>query len=118
MSEYMDDDARAQHQRVLLHGARQAPARQPLPGEEVWRLVETATGRVQSCELRNDTKAGAGWGVMIRINGEPLFSRRCGDEQIARYYAQAMKQDNMHGGEWADDEQAGINMAPRPVHTK
>jgi len=33
------------------------------PGEGVWRLCEPGTQRVQSCELRNDSKAGAGWDV-------------------------------------------------------
>jgi hypothetical protein len=39
---------------------RPPPApRQPKPGEEVCRLQHNR--RVQSCELRNDSKAGAGW---------------------------------------------------------
>jgi hypothetical protein len=48
-----------------------APPRQPKPGEEIWRLRQGE--HVQTCELRNDSKAGAGWDVMVLENGEPLF---------------------------------------------
>ena len=41
--------------------------RQPKPGEEVWRLQHD--GGVQSCELRDGSKAGAGWEVQILENG-------------------------------------------------
>jgi len=36
----------------------------PSPGAEFWRLRDPVTGRVQSCELRDDSKAGGGWKVM------------------------------------------------------
>jgi hypothetical protein len=39
------------------------PARQPEPGEEVWRLRDNETGRVQSCERRDNVRAGGGWDV-------------------------------------------------------
>jgi hypothetical protein len=39
--------------------------RQPKPGEEVWRLRDSDTGRVQTCELRDNSRAGAGWEVQI-----------------------------------------------------
>jgi hypothetical protein len=71
---------------------RPPPApRQPKPGEKVWRLERN--GHVQSCELRNDSNAGAGWDVMILKDGEPLFSRRCADESGARYIAESFRQD-------------------------
>jgi hypothetical protein len=79
------------------------PPRQPKPGEEVWRLCD-ATGRVQSCELRDDSKAGAGWDVMLVENGEPLFSRQCDSEPIARYVAEAAKKDLLRR-RWAQDAQ-------------
>jgi hypothetical protein len=41
-------------------------------------------GRVQTCELRGDSKTEAGWDVMVLEDGEPLFSRRCFDERGAR----------------------------------
>ena len=55
--------------------------------------------------LRDDSRAGAGWDVMGLEDGEALFSRRCGDEAKARYVARAIKQDNMRGGEWIEEEQ-------------
>jgi hypothetical protein len=73
-----------------------APPRQPKPGEEVWRLQHD--GRVQACELRNDSKAGAGWDVMILEDGEPLFSRRCADERGARFVAESFRQDLLRTG--------------------
>ena len=67
-------------------------------GEEVWRLRDPGTGRVQSCELRDDSKVGAGWDVLMLQDDEPLFSRRCVDERGARYVAQAFMQDTMRAG--------------------
>ena len=75
------------------------PPRQPKPGEQVWRLRNG--GRVQSCELRNDSKAGAGWDMMVLEDGEPLFSRRCVDERGARFVAESFKQDLLRPG-WMD----------------
>jgi len=70
---------------------RRPPApRQPKPGEEVWRLRHT--DRVQSCELRDDSQTGAGWDVPVFENGDPLFSRRCGDERGARFVAESFTQ--------------------------
>ncbi len=46
--------------------------RQPKPGEEVWRLRDRDTGRVQTCELRDNSRAGAGWEVQIIEAGEIL----------------------------------------------
>ena len=70
------------------------------PGEEVWRLHHPS-GRVQSCELRDDSKAGAGWDCLVLEDDEPLFSRRCAHEAEARYVANAFKQDTMRGG-WTE----------------
>lgn len=56
------------------------------------RLRETATVRIRSRQIRNNTHAGAGFDVQIFEAGEPLLSRICGDERIADYYANAMKQ--------------------------
>ncbi len=78
------------------------PPRQPNPGAEVWRLRHP-DGRVQSCELRNDSREDAGWDVMLLEDGEVLFSKRCVDERGARYVAQAFKQDTMRCG-WVEDE--------------
>jgi hypothetical protein len=88
-----DDDAdkRAQHQRALLHNAPKASPRQPSPGEEVWRVRDRDTGRVQICELRDNSRAGAGWEVQILEAGEILVSRRCEPEPEARYVAEAAR---------------------------
>jgi hypothetical protein len=75
--------------------------RQRQPGEEVWRLRDPVTGRVQTCELRDDTTVGAGWDVLILEGDEPLFSRRCVDERGARYVAQSFKQDILRTG-WSE----------------
>jgi hypothetical protein len=78
------------------------PPRQPRPGEDVWRLRDTA-GRVQSCELRDDSRAGAGCDVTRLVNGEPLFSRRYTNEREARFVAEAARKDLLLTG-WAEDE--------------
>jgi len=86
------------------HNAPQPPLPQQRPGEEVWRLRDTETGRLQTCELRDNSRAGAGWDVWVLMDGEPLFSRRRGDEAKARYVANAMKGDNMRGGDWVEND--------------
>jgi len=75
------------------------PSRQPTPGEEVWRLRNG--DRVQSCELRNADRDGAGWDVVVRDQDELLFSRRCANEQGARFVAESFKQDLRRAG-WTD----------------
>ena len=56
---------------------------------------ETLAGRVQSCELRDNTQAGAGWdGSMLLENGEPLFSRHCAERSPrVRFVATRTKKD-------------------------
>jgi hypothetical protein len=75
--------------------------RQRQPGEEIWRLRDPATGRVQSCELRDDSKAGGGWDVTMLQNDELLFSRRCVDERGARYMADCFRKDTVKAG-WTE----------------
>jgi hypothetical protein len=84
-----------------------APARQPTPGVEVWRLRH-ADGRVQTCELRDHSQAGAGWHLTLLLNGDLVFSRQCRDEPSARYAAQALRQDNMRGGGWVEQERKAM----------
>ena len=77
---------------------RPPPApRQPKPGEEVWWRLQH-DGRVQTCEIRDDSKAGAGWDVMILEDSEPFFSRRCVDEKGARCVAESFRQDLLRTG--------------------
>jgi hypothetical protein len=78
-----------------------APVRTRKAGEEVWGL-NSPDGRLQWCELRYDSVAGAGWDVMMLDYGEPLFSRRCVDEREARYVAKVFKQDTQRGGGWRE----------------
>jgi hypothetical protein len=53
---------------------------------------------LQSCELRDDTKVGAGWDVLMLQDDEPLFSRRCVDERGARYVADSLKKETLSAG--------------------
>jgi hypothetical protein len=98
MSDDDSDDKRAQHQRALLHGSPQLPPRQPTPGEEVWRLSDNETGRVQTCELRDNSRSGAGREVQIIQDGEILVSRQCATEREARYVAEAARKDQLRTG--------------------
>jgi len=67
-------------------------------GEEVWRV--TKDGRTISCELHDESHFNAGWDVAVRENGELSFSRRCVNEALARYVANALCQDQIKG--WLD----------------
>src|SRR5262245_57014981 len=100
--------ARALLQRVLRRIEAQQPPRQSQGrGIEVWRLRETATGCVQSCELRNDS-TGAAWEVWVLENGEPLYGAWCGNERVGRRAAHTIKQDIMRGDDWVEDERTAI----------
>ena len=72
--------------------------------------VEREDGRVQSCVLRDDSRASAGWDVMVLQDDEPLFSQRCPDEGHARFAAASVKQDLLRTG-WVDD----VPAPERPV---
>jgi hypothetical protein len=57
-----------------------APDHQPVgiprtrrTAEVVWCLVDNG-GHVQSCELQDDSRVGAGWDVLVLLDGEPSFS--------------------------------------------
>lgn len=66
-------------------------------GEAIWRL-RYEDGRVQTCEIRDDSALGAGFDVLISLNDEPQFSRRCVDRAEADYVARALRQDAERGG--------------------
>jgi len=57
---------------------------------ELWRI--TKDGRTVSCELHCDA---GGWSVLIRSNGERLFSRRCESEAHAWYVANGLPPGHM-----------------------
>jgi len=60
---------------------------------ELWRVSNH--GRTLSCELRCDAN---GWDVLIRSNGEALFSRHCESEEHAGYCANGLRQDELRSG--------------------
>ena len=53
------------------------------------------------CELRDESREGFGWDVVIRENDELSFSRRCETERLARYVADTLKQDHLKAG-WTE----------------
>jgi hypothetical protein len=66
-------------------------------GEEVWRLRHR-DGRVQSCELHEDTVVGTGFDVPLLEDGDPLLSRRCLTADHARYVAPEFEQETRRAG--------------------
>jgi hypothetical protein len=73
--------------------------RQPTPGEEVWRLRK---GDYVQGASSGAIRKRAGWDVLVRENGEPLFSRRCADERGARYVAESFRRDLIRTG-WTEE---------------
>jgi hypothetical protein len=65
----------------------------------VWRLIRDE--HVLSCELRDESREGFGWDVVIRQDDEVSFSRRCETERLARYVADAQRQNYVLTG-WVD----------------
>jgi hypothetical protein len=53
------------------------------PSEPLWVLSKDH--RIISCELRDESRSGAGFDLVIRQDGEFSFSRRCRDQATARY---------------------------------
>ena len=77
--------------------ARAAAKQAPLArGAELWRL--THGDRVASCELRDDSRVGAGWEVLVRHDDEIIVGRRCESEAMARFYAETFRQDYARAG--------------------
>jgi hypothetical protein len=62
-------------------------------------------GRTIACELRDESRYGGGWDVVIRQDGELSFSRRCPDEASARYVASAVRPAQINAG-WLEAEQS------------
>ena len=102
-------DTSPRDQAALLWNGKKDAGRTPRLGEAVWRL-RCPDGRVQSCVLRDDSRASAGWDVMVLQDDEPLFSQRCPDEGHARFAAASVKQDLLRTG-WVDD----VPARERPV---
>ncbi len=105
-------DTAPKNQDALLAGHVAPTARSWARGEETWRV--TRDGRTISCELRDESRLGAGWDVAIRQDGELSFSRRCPDEPLARFVANALKQDQLNAG-WIDaDRRSAIQSSVDP----
>ena len=50
------------------------------------------------CVLLNDSRAGAGWEVVLKDGDDWVFGRRCPDEAFARFVAHTLKQDHLKTG--------------------
>lgn len=69
-----------------------------VPGEEAWRVNKN--GRTMACRLRRED-VGAGWELVLMLDGEWQFGRRCPNEGLARFAAETLKQDHLRGG-WTE----------------
>ena len=69
-----------------------------VPGEEAWRV--TKAGRTMACRVRREN-AGAGWEIVLTLDGEWQLGRRCLNEDLARFAAESLKQDHIRGG-WTE----------------
>jgi hypothetical protein len=65
-------------------------------GEDLWGV--TKDGRMLRCELRDESREGFCWDVVIRDNDALSFSRRCETERLARYVADTLKEDHLKAG--------------------
>ena len=72
------------------------PARVPVAGVSVWEL--TRENHVARCEIRNDSRAGAGVDVQLIEDGELLLARRSATLEGAQYVADAFRQDYVRAG--------------------
>jgi hypothetical protein len=70
--------------------------RQALRGITVWELHKDSETTV--CEIRDDTRAGAGADVQLVENGELLLARRSATLDGAKYVAEAFRQDYVRTG--------------------
>ena len=103
--------AGSRHARRRLVQAASRSAGGAAATTEAWAgslATPTLDGRTQSCELRDDSMAGAGWNVMQLENGDPLFSRRCASEQIARYVPETARKDVLRTG-WAEAQAPSLS---------
>jgi len=55
-----------------------------------------------TCELRDDSECGAGWEVLLRIDGEIALGHRSETESTARHWANVFRQDHVRTG-WKED---------------
>jgi hypothetical protein len=74
-------------------------------GELAWTL-KGPSGDVMTCQVFDDTAKGAGFDVVIGLDGEPQWSRRCADRMLANYVAQKLGQDQRTFGGYKPVEPA------------
>ena len=55
-----------------------------------------------TCESRDDSNQGAGWEVLLRVDGEIVLGHRNETEATARYWANVFRQDHVRTG-WKED---------------
>lgn len=90
-------DTAPKNQDALLAGHRMPTTdRQPRRGEEIWRLSKD--GQVLCCELLDDSRAGAGWEVVLRRDDELIVGHRCGSPSEAHHAAKVFAQDHLRQG--------------------
>jgi len=65
-------------------------------GEELWRLHKE--GSIACVELRDGATSGTGWELIVRVDDEVTGTRRYDSERIARYYADALRNDYLRDG--------------------
>ena len=68
-------------------------------GEPLWRLQKEGTAA--SCELLDGLANEGGWTFVVRIDDEVTGTRHYDSERIARYYADALRQDYLRDG-WSE----------------
>jgi hypothetical protein len=95
------DDRPAEDIRSYAPGHHRVGIPRQRPARKSGALRDPVTGRVQFCELHDDSRAGGGWDVTMLQDEELLFSGRCVDGRGARYVAEAFKQDTLRAG-WSE----------------
>jgi hypothetical protein len=85
--------------RTVLQARAKAESGAPSPGFRQWELRSGDRALVR--EFRNDSSAGAGVDVQLIENGELLLSKRCIRGDVARYVAEAFKNDHLRQG-WTE----------------
>ena len=71
----------------------------PTRGAPLWRLKKEGTAA--SCELLDHLDDGGKWTFLVRIDDEITGRRHYDSERIARYYADALRQDYLRDG-WSE----------------
>jgi hypothetical protein len=80
---------------------RTIPKRAAVAGELIWRLAQK--GRTLRCEIRDQSRVGAGWDVQVLDgNNHPLITQRLDHEDLARNLANELRDAFGRDG-WRDE---------------